>query len=241
MDAGFFRWTDYPNRIVGFDARGHVINNQASASAIRKNDLDLNPTWNYGSLSTTRKNNKYSLTLPRFCFLHKDYLDMYMHHLPGRIMRTVSQNFNCEDIAMCFFVSALNHGQVPLLADGWAVATMVKLKSLTAISATSDHHKLRNECVDEFGFLLGLKDGYAGLTSSVDSDVWGVLRHQTMRHQKSLKVENGADSLNILEIRDDFVPRRVEMIKMLRSSRNKYKELKLTLEAKVSKFAATNL
>eukprot|EP00979_Chaetoceros_neogracilis_P000488 scaffold111_cov201-Chaetoceros_neogracile.AAC.1 len=115
MDAGFYRWTDHPDRIVGFDFRVHMILDHG-----REDRIDKNPIWSYGYLSSSQKRNQYSITLPRFCFIHRDYLNLYMKYAPKRIIETVGDQINCEDIAMSFFVSALTKGKVPLLTDFWA-------------------------------------------------------------------------------------------------------------------------
>jgi glucuronyl/N-acetylglucosaminyl transferase EXT2 len=97
------------------------------------------------------------MTLPRYSFIHRDYLELYMTELPKPILQTVAENFNCEDIAMSFFVSSMTNGRPPLLADYWAIKTMVKLHCPTTISGTSDHKKLRDECVESFATQLNLK------------------------------------------------------------------------------------
>ena len=64
MDAGFVKWVDNPDRMVGFDARGHTIVNATAT----------NELWAYSYLSTTQNTNKYSLVLTRYAFVHRDYL-----------------------------------------------------------------------------------------------------------------------------------------------------------------------
>eukprot|EP00593_Proboscia_inermis_P008743 CAMPEP_0171315290 /NCGR_PEP_ID=MMETSP0816-20121228/62186_1 /TAXON_ID=420281 /ORGANISM="Proboscia inermis, Strain CCAP1064/1" /LENGTH=50 /DNA_ID=CAMNT_0011805591 /DNA_START=37 /DNA_END=185 /DNA_ORIENTATION=+ len=50
------------------------------------------------------------MVLLRSAFLHVDYLDYYTEFAPRPMYDAVSHNFNCEDIAMSFFVSALTNG-----------------------------------------------------------------------------------------------------------------------------------
>ena len=143
IDSGFFKWTQNPHRMVGFDARTHVV--------------DDTGMWKYGYMSTTEKSNQYSLSLPRYCFIHRDYLHSYMTHLPRPIFQHVAENFNCEDIAMSFWISHLTDGRPPLLADIWAMKSMIKLYSPERISGTHNHKELRDACVDSFAQQLGLK------------------------------------------------------------------------------------
>lgn len=147
IDAGFFKWVQNPHRMVGFDARSHVVNESTGK-------------WSYAYMSTTEATNQYSLTLPRYAFLHRDYFDRYMTELPPTIFQTVAKNFNCEDIAMSLFVSSLSNAKPPLLADFWAIKSMVKLYSPKKISGSTDHKALRDECVDSFAELLGLKETF---------------------------------------------------------------------------------
>ena len=143
IDAGFFQWVQHPERMVGFDARSYSVDQEGK--------------WSYAYLSTTEKTNKYALTLPRYSFLHRDYLDGYMNDMPKPILERVAQNFNCEDIAMSFYVSSKTGGQPPLLADYWAIKSMMKLYSEAKISGQSDHKSLRDACVDDFATMLNLK------------------------------------------------------------------------------------
>jgi glucuronyl/N-acetylglucosaminyl transferase EXT2 len=273
MDDGFFRWTDHPDRIVGYDHRMHIVTNggagtnsgtnsgtnagtnagDSDGSQIRSNidnsgaessfgttiagantnnaRTDTNAIWSYGYLSSTTKHNQYSMVLPRFCFLHVDYLSLYMTYMPTRILQSIDQNFNCEDIAMSFFVSSLTDSKVPLLANHWSMRTLVKLSSPGAISQTVDHKALRDKCVDDFGYLLGLKDGYAAITKSNDHEsngslqgdhndeekyTWNKLISQEIWHtkKKSSPFGVGVDvDKHPLFISQDFVPRRKEFIK----------------------------
>ena len=110
LDATFIRWTRHPGRIVGFYARSHLPNSGMPS----KNH------WTYNHVGPSTSN--YSFTLPsKMCFIHRDYLDLYVKVLPRRIYHYVDRNFNCEDISMSFFVSALTGGRPPLLADHWAM------------------------------------------------------------------------------------------------------------------------
>lgn len=143
IDSGFFQWTQSPSRLVGFDYRIHVTQDDGS--------------WKYGYLSTTQKKNRYSMSLPRYAFLHRDYLDWYMTDLPKPIFEHVAEHFNCEDIAMSFFISSLTDGKPPLLAHFWAIDSMVKLYSPKRISGSKHHKELRDGCVESFAQQMDLK------------------------------------------------------------------------------------
>jgi glucuronyl/N-acetylglucosaminyl transferase EXT2 len=85
-------------------------------------------------------------------------MDIYMKELPQTILDSVATNFNCEDVAMSFLISSLTDGKPPLLADTWAIKSMVKLYVEEKISGGHNHKQLRDVCVDSFAEMLGLKD-----------------------------------------------------------------------------------
>lgn len=144
IDSGFFKWVKSPHRMVGFDARTHVVNDDGS--------------WQYGYLSTTKKENMYSLALTRYCFIHRDYMIRYTRDLPATILDTVATKFNCEDIAMSLMISSLTQGRPPLLADLWAMNSQLKMEVDSGISSTGTHKKFRDNCLDSFAKLFELKD-----------------------------------------------------------------------------------
>lgn len=147
-DWAFAKWTQHPSRIVGFDARSHEIVTNGGDQ------------WKYAYMSTTEKANKYSLTLTRCCFVHSDYLHWYTENPFLEPIRNMVVAFkNCEDIALSLLVSSQTGGQPPLLADLWAVKSMIKLDNHQGkISAGKQHKILRDTCVDTFAKQLGLKD-----------------------------------------------------------------------------------
>lgn len=98
------------------------------------------------------------MSLPRYAFMHRDYLDWYMTDLPRPIFDHVGEHFNCEDIAMSFFISSLTEGLPPLLAHFWAIDSMVKLYSPKKISGSKEHKNIRDACVESFAQQLNLKD-----------------------------------------------------------------------------------
>eukprot|EP00977_Amphora_coffeiformis_P015558 scaffold4554_cov178-Amphora_coffeaeformis.AAC.7 len=142
FDVAFAKWTSNPDRMVGFDARTHVVESDG--------------TWKYGYLSTTTHTNRYSMTLSRCAFVHVDHLRSYTHDIPAEYRAMVMEHMNCEDILLSFWVSHLTNCQPPLLADYWAMKTMIKMYSPQAISGTSQHKHIRDVCVDTFrrGFEL---------------------------------------------------------------------------------------
>jgi hypothetical protein len=124
LDAAFIRWTRHPERIVGFYARTVL-------------GVGYNTQWMY---SQTIMRNRYSITLPtKACFIHRDYLDLYIAALPRPIYRRIDEHFNCEDIAMSYFVSSLTEGKPPLLSDEWTITSQIELYSQNGLSSKNGH------------------------------------------------------------------------------------------------------
>lgn len=170
LDAAFLRWTHHPDRMVGFDARTHVVLANSGGKKEtedgrkyvlgngERSDHHDGTRWKYGYMSTTETSNHYSMTLPRSSFIHREYLNIYTNVLPRPIYTYVAQNLECEDVAMSFLISSLTGGRPPLLADYWAVKSMVKLYSESKISGGKDHKATRDACVNDFATMLGLKE-----------------------------------------------------------------------------------
>lgn len=143
LESGFRKWTMNPDRQVGFDARSH--------------EVEKTNRWKYAYMSTTEHTNRYSITLTRCSFTHRDYLTWYTTKMPESIRDTVAKNFNCEDIAMSLGISSLTGARPPLLADYWAVKSQIKLYVDSKISEGNQHKDLRDDCMDTFADVLHLK------------------------------------------------------------------------------------
>jgi hypothetical protein len=89
-----------------------------------------------------------------------------MTDLPRPIFDKVAKELNCEDIAMSFMVSSLTGGKPPMIADFWIIKSMVKMYSGVTISGNASHKRVRDECVDSFAEILGLKEGPNQLTKA---------------------------------------------------------------------------
>lgn len=226
LDAGFFRWTDHPNRIVGYDARLHVVagqRDQADSHCYTSSPTDETTRWRYGYKSDTLRHNTYSMTLTRFCFVHRDYLDWYTLDVPRLIYDRVSCLFNCEDVAFSFFVSSRTGGRVPLLADFWAVQALVKLYSPHAISSQSDHMDVRDACTNDFARALGLKNRAKFLVPMFMFPAWGntSVRFGVGGERPTLRGGDNNSQFgfgaepdpNPFEIREGFARRRKKMVR----------------------------
>lgn len=126
LDAAFIRWTRHPDRIVGFNARSHL-----------RDPTIIHDSWTYNNVG---KSNKYSITLPsKSCFIHRDYLKLYTAALPRSIYDYINKHFNCEDVAMSYFVSTLTGGRPPLLSDNWAINSHLQTFSRNGLSRKTQH------------------------------------------------------------------------------------------------------
>jgi len=147
MDAGFALFTLNPNRMVGYDARRHLVLEKT----------DKGEQWGY-SYTKKQLHNEYSFVLTKYAFLHKNYLRSYTSRMPKQIRTKVKSLLNCEDIAMALWVASQTKGQTALLADKWALQpSLVAIKSGAPISESQMHLDIRGTCVEEFASLLKLK------------------------------------------------------------------------------------
>lgn len=94
--------------------------------------------------------------------MHRDYLDWYMRYFPRPFFHDIARQFNCEDIALSFFITALTQGKPPLLGDFWAMQSSRHVTDYTqqqasAISANGNTHKaVRHNCTKRALHELGL-------------------------------------------------------------------------------------
>lgn len=88
IDFAFSVWRTFPDRLVGFPARGHFWGSG-------KSQWMFSSTWS----------NQFSMILTSGAFYHKYYNFMYTHHLARRVHRMVEHYGACEDIAMNFLVA----------------------------------------------------------------------------------------------------------------------------------------
>ena len=198
--------------MVGFDARTHVVIEDVDDEV----DSEDVGKWKYGYMSTTESSNRYSITLPRESFIHRDYLDLYIMALPREIYKYVAKNLECEDIAMSFFVSSLTNGKPPLLADYWAVKSMVKLYSSKKISGGSEHKSTRDACVNDFAELLGLKNDNGDWPLHTDK-----LLHTTNQFfGYGTEPDDWSTSININDIQSDRLKDVVTKMKELQTQTN---------------------
>lgn len=92
--------TRNPSRSIEFDARSHHIDRKM-VDPQNLAEVSSAP-WEYGVVGNS---NLYSITLPsKACFVRRGYLDLYTAILPRPIHAHIAKQFECEDIAMSYFV-----------------------------------------------------------------------------------------------------------------------------------------
>lgn len=110
-----------------------------------------------------------SITLTKYSFQHRDYLDWYTKYLPRVIYEKIDDIFNCEDIAMSLMISALTGGEAPIIVDELLRTLKLDLGSSTKLSTKPAHYQKRSYCVDSFSMVLGLKNGPNPLQTSTET------------------------------------------------------------------------
>ncbi|XP_033727829.1 LOW QUALITY PROTEIN: exostosin-1a-like [Pecten maximus] len=139
IDFAFSVWKEFPERIVGYPARGHYWDSSKNR-------------WSYSSKWT----NEYSMILTGAAIYHRYYNFLYTNFLSSAFTEIVDQSQNCEDILLNFLVS-----HVTKLPPIKVTHRKVYKESMLASSSKSspwlqvDHFMQRKLCVDNFVKLFG--------------------------------------------------------------------------------------
>ncbi|KAI5073548.1 hypothetical protein GOP47_0011561 [Adiantum capillus-veneris] len=102
LGLAFNVWSSAQDSMVGFVPRMHWLQSETQ-------DREL-PRYLYGGWWSVWWTGTYSMVLSKCAFFHRKYLDLYSNHMPGQIRDYVTQERNCEDIAMSFLVANATGG-----------------------------------------------------------------------------------------------------------------------------------
>ena len=155
------------------------------------------------------------MTLTKYSFQHRDYLDWYTKYLPRMIYNEIDAKFNCEDIAMSLMISSMTEGQAPIIIDEIVEGLEIELESVKRISTKPGHYGVRSYCTDKYSSILGLKNGTHPLQASANTtadiinsiDSLSAQRHVALA--KKLASFNDTNQLNLYRNRLWRVTRRV--------------------------------
>jgi glucuronyl/N-acetylglucosaminyl transferase EXT2 len=160
----FFKWTYNPERLVALQPRKHDEEHRMYYGWARhpKSAVEHAPRG------------CYTLALPTpGGVVHRDYLDWYMKYFPRQFFHEIARQFNCEDITLSYFITALTKGKAPLLGDFWAMRSskhVTDYQKSSAISANGNtHKKVRCNCTTLYELGLDLVP-YNGLLSNMGQE-----------------------------------------------------------------------
>ncbi|KAL6581191.1 GDP-mannose transporter [Orobanche minor] len=134
VEFAFNVWRSAPDSMVGFVPRVHWHD----ISKDNKDKYIYSGWWSVWWTGT------YSMILSKAAFFHKKYLNMYTYEMLSSIREYVTENRNCEDIAMSFLVANATGGP-PI----WVKGNIFEIGS-TGISSLGGHTERRTECVNQF-------------------------------------------------------------------------------------------
>ncbi|MCO5551962.1 hypothetical protein L7F22_005469 [Adiantum nelumboides] len=137
----FTVWSSAQDSMVGFVPRMHWLQSETR-------DRKL-PRYLYGGWWSVWWTGTYSMVLSKCAFFHRKYLDLYTNHMPAQIRDYVTQERNCEDIAMSFLVANVTGGP-PV----WVKGKLFEIGT-TGISSLKGHSKHRTACLNMFVDLYG--------------------------------------------------------------------------------------
>lgn len=137
LDRAFEVWKQQPKTLTGFFPRLH--------------QLDSTCRWKYAwTTETIMVKAKYSMILTKAAFLHRDYLEVYSHHMPKELRETVDRYRNCEDIAMQFLVANATRTPPVFVHSSWLLDLGKGFRKHRGISSQSTHGQFRTQCLNEF-------------------------------------------------------------------------------------------
>uniref|UniRef100_A0A9I9EJ53 Glycosyl transferase 64 domain-containing protein n=2 Tax=Cucumis melo TaxID=3656 RepID=A0A9I9EJ53_CUCME len=141
LEFAFSVWQTAPHTMVGFVPRMHWIDRSKGR-------------YRYGGWWSVWWSGTYSMVLSKAAFFHSKYLDFYTNHMPSSIRHYITNNRNCEDIAMSFVVANLS-GSPPV----WVQGKIYEIGS-SGISSLGEHSERRSQClnifVEEYGGIMPL-------------------------------------------------------------------------------------
>ncbi|KAF7097397.1 hypothetical protein CFC21_099220 [Triticum aestivum] len=146
-------WQSAPSAMVGFVPRMHW------PADPRGNTKE----YRYGSWWSVWRTGTYSMVLSKASFFHRRYLDLYTNHMLPSIRDYVTENRNCEDIAISFLVANVT-GVPPI----WVQGRIYEIGS-TGISSSKGHDLRRSRCLNAFASMYGLMPLVASTVKAVDS------------------------------------------------------------------------
>jgi len=145
-------WRSAPSAMVGFVPRIHWLADPTSNTK----------EYRYASWWSVWRTGTYSMVLSKASFFHKKYLDLYTNQMLPSIRDYVTENRNCEDIAMSFLVANVT-GAPPI----WVKGRIFEIGS-TGISSSKGHILQRSRCLSEFSSMYGHMPLVATTVKAVD-------------------------------------------------------------------------
>ncbi|KAJ4720017.1 glycosyltransferase family 64 protein C4-like [Melia azedarach] len=145
-------WQSAPDTMVGFVPRKLWVES--------KGDKDY---YSYAGWWSVWWTGAYNMVLSKAAFFHKKYLRIYTNEMPASIKDFVTENRNCEDIAMSFLVANVS-GAPPI----WVKGKIYEIGS-TGISTLGGHSEKRTQCVNRFAAEFGRMPLQSTTVKAVDS------------------------------------------------------------------------
>lgn len=132
LEFGFEVWREFPDRLVGFPSRMHLLDN-------------VTDKWKYNSEWT----NEISMVLTGAAFYHKYFSYLYTHSMPTALKTWVDEHMNCEDIAMNFLMANMT-GKAPIKVTPRKKFKCPECTNTEMLSSDISHMIERSECINQF-------------------------------------------------------------------------------------------
>ncbi|XP_060068340.1 exostosin-2-like [Ylistrum balloti] len=132
LEFGYEVWREFPDRLVGFPSRVHVLDNTTLK-------------WKYESEWA----NNISMVLTGAAFYHKYFSYLYSFHMSEVLKNWVDEHMNCEDIAMNFLIANIT-GKAPIKVTPRKKFKCPECTNTEMLSSDISHMVERSECINKF-------------------------------------------------------------------------------------------
>lgn len=132
LEFGYEVWREFPDRLVGFPSRVHVLDNTTLK-------------WKYESEWA----NNISMVLTGAAFYHKYFSYLYSFHMSESLKNWVDEHMNCEDIAMNFLIANVT-GKSPIKVTPRKKFKCPECVNTEMLSSDLSHMVERSECINQF-------------------------------------------------------------------------------------------
>jgi len=138
IEFAFQAWREFPDRLVGFPARNHIIGPSELINGHRMK-YKYESEWQ----------NQLSMVLTGAAFYHRLYNHWFTYMMPVETKDYIDEKMNCEDIAMNFLITNLT-SKAPIKVTPRKRFKCAQCNGNDSLWSESSHFIKRSECLSAF-------------------------------------------------------------------------------------------